>query len=82
MYSIAGSEDWGRRVDNLGLDCRRMGSYQAANDIIPKMLETQMNDALEALTGAINERNPSDVQQAHSTPLPPASTCNCVTGLL
>ncbi|MGH9991880.1 MAG: hypothetical protein ACREAZ_04455, partial [Nitrososphaera sp.] len=64
IYDAAGSEDWAAVSTTLDSITDAWASYQADNDIIPKMLEPQMNDAIEELTVAIDERNPSDSQQA------------------
>jgi hypothetical protein len=64
IFGAAGTENWDAASASMDTIKDAWDSYQGANDIIPKMLKAQMNDALDTLAEAVDERNSSDTQQA------------------
>ncbi|HEY3241706.1 MAG TPA: hypothetical protein VGL92_19245, partial [Acidimicrobiia bacterium] len=62
IFNAAGAGDWATASDGLGTLTGAWATYQAGE--VPKLLGAQTKGALDALTSAVNARNPATARQA------------------
>jgi hypothetical protein len=62
IFEAAQSGDWNAASATVDAMTAAWGALQAGG--VPKMLDAQMSDALDALAGSVDARNPSEARQA------------------